>query len=320
VFQISDFLRAKEKICDYIVETRLRKSEWLSKELNANVYLKFECFQPGGSFKIRGASNALLSQQILPNRVITASGGNHGIGVAIISKKLSIPCLIVLPESTSKHRINILENLGAETKIKGRTWDESNVYASQLAAKSGSLYIHPFSDPLVLQGQGTIILEVLEEVNVIDSVIASIGGGGLLTGVSLAIDAMGLAEKISIYGVETIGAECFNKSLVNGTLTELDDITSIATSLGAKKMNKFNFTTLTRMITQSYTVSDRDTVSALIDFLNYEKVMIEPAASCIIAALLQNKGAFTGKNIVLIICGSNVSFEEVGSWKFQFLG
>lgn len=319
MYSESDFRNAQKNIKDYIADNPLKFSKWLSDELEAEVYLKLECFQPGRSFKIRGATNSLLSQKNLPKRIITASGGNHGVGVATISSKLSIPSLIVLPVGTSEYRIKILEKIGSKTYITGNSWDDSNTYAIELAKMENDLYIHAFADPYVIQGQGTVAVEIMDENTEIDTVIASVGGGGLLTGISLAVEAFGKEEQISLYAVETQGAHCLNASIAKDELVELDAITSIAKTLGARKMSEFNFRTLQRLLTKSYVVSDKDAVKSLIDFLDNEKIMVEPAMSCIISALFQNKSEFKGKRIAIVVCGSNVTLEEVEKWKALFL-
>ncbi|OLS24456.1 MAG: Phenylserine dehydratase [Candidatus Heimdallarchaeota archaeon LC_2] len=319
MYSEEDFRKAQESIKDYIEHYSLKYSEWLSTELEAEVYLKLECFQPGRSFKIRGATNSLVSQKPKPTRVITASGGNHGVGVATIANKLNIPSLIVLPEGTSEYRIRILEEIGSQTFIIGNSWDDSNNYAIRLAKSENSLYIHAFADPLVIQGQGTVAVEIMDEINEIDAIVASVGGGGLLTGISLAVEAFAKQKEISLYAVETQGANCLNESLKEDKLVELAAITSIAKTLGARKMSEFNFRTLQRMLTNSYVVSDRDAVKSLIDFLNNEKILVEPAMSCIITALFQNKEEFKGKKIVIVVCGSNVTFNEVEKWKNEII-
>lgn len=318
MYSENGFREALNKIAPHIYHSSLKYSTWLSEQLNAEVYLKFECFQPGRSFKIRGATNSLLSHQSSPKRIITASGGNHGLGVAIISSKLEIPCLIVLPVGTSKYRIQILENLGSEIHLTGLNWDDANKYATELASKTGDLYIHPFADPYVIQGQGTVGIEIIDEMDDIDVIVASVGGGGLLTGIALAVESLGKNDQVSLYAVETDGAHSLNASIQSQKLVELESITSIATTLGARKLSEFNFQTLNRLITKSFIVSDRDAVESLVAFLNHEKILVEPAMSCIIPALLQNRSEFKGKKIAIIVCGSNVTLDELQNWEKQF--
>jgi threonine dehydratase len=315
---LKKFQKAQERISAYVFPSPLKKSHWLSKELEAEVYLKLECLQPGRSFKIRGATNALLSQKSLPKKVITASGGNHGLGVTIASNRLKISCTVVLPLSTSSYRIKILEELGAEVILKGKAWDEANTFALKLAQESNNLYIHPFADQEVILGQGTIALELLEELKDFDILIASVGGGGLLSGISLALEASKKRKKIDIFSVETKGADSLALSLKYNKIMELPEITSIAKTLGAKKTTPFIFETLKRLIKQSFVIEDSEAVKYLIKFLDHEKILVEPATSCIIAAALMNRELFKDKKVVMIICGSNVSLDELSEWKKEF--
>ncbi|MHA1992744.1 MAG: threonine ammonia-lyase [Candidatus Hodarchaeales archaeon] len=314
---LTDFEDARKRILPYVDPSPIKKSNWLSKELDAEVYLKLECLQPGRSFKIRGATNALLSQKSLPKKVITASGGNHGLGVTIACNRVNVPCLVVLPTSTSKYRAQLLEDLGAEVLLRGAAWDESNDYALKLAEDPDILYIHPFADREVMLGQGTIALELVDQLSDFDTLIASVGGGGLLGGISLALEAMG--KDVQIYSVETEGAESLAKSLEAQKLVELPAITSIAKTLGAKKTTPFIFETMQRLIDRYFVVTDADAVDSLVKFLDEEKILIEPATSCIVSVALQNPQLFRGKKVVFIICGSNVTLHEVEGWKKQFL-
>ena len=149
-----------------------------------------------------------------------------------------------------------------------KSWDDSNKYALELADKTRDLYIHPFADPFVIQGQGTVALEILDEMD-IDVIIASVGGGGLLTGIALAVDSLGKSDDISLYAVETEGAHSLYASLESQKLVELEAITSIAKTLGARKLSDFNFQTLNRLLTKSFIVSDKDAIKSLVNFLNH---------------------------------------------------
>ncbi len=313
--RLNEFLETQQRIA-HVKPSPVIHSPWLSKELNAEVYLKLEYLQPGNSFKIRGASNALLSQDPLPEQVITASGGNHGLGVAVACKRADVPCKVVLPTSTSDYRVKLLEDLGAEVQLYGDAWDDANRYALKLAASPNILYIHPFADRDVILGQGTIALELKEQLPEFDILVASVGGGGLLTGISLALEQLDYHGEI--VAVETIGAESLHKSIIAGEIVELDAITSIAKTLGARKTEPFIFDSLKRLVTHSLIVHDSEAVISLLDFLDHEKILVEPATSCIIAAAFNNPEIFKNKKVVFIICGSNVSMEEVENWKIEF--
>ncbi|MFW9928599.1 MAG: threonine/serine dehydratase [Candidatus Thorarchaeota archaeon] len=317
---LEKFETAYSNISKIINVSPLIYSTWLSNSLEAEIYLKLECLQPGKSFKIRGAINTLYSSINKPSKVFTASGGNHGLAVTLASKYLNIPTVVIVPSNTSQNRINLLKNLGAEVQVQGKTWDEANLFGKNLSEKSpNNLYIHPFDDDLVRYGQGTIALELRDQLPDIDAVFASVGGGGLLTGISLALESLGLLPKVKIYAVETKGTDSLDQSLKMNKLAELPAITSIATSLGAKKISQYNFDVLKRLLTKNFVIEDKDAIKSLIDFIDMEKIIIEPATSCIISALFQNKNIIKGKKVAVIVCGSNVTIDDINLWKKQFL-
>ncbi|MCY3414232.1 MAG: threonine/serine dehydratase [Candidatus Heimdallarchaeota archaeon] len=315
MIDIEQFKSTEKIIRPFVTPSPIKYSYWLSELLEAEVYMKLECLQPGNSFKIRGATHALLKNK-LPKKVITASGGNHGLGVAHACRQQNIPCLVVLPTSTSPYRLSLLEDLGAEIMLHGEAWDEANNHALKLAESDDILYIHPFADEEVILGQGTIGLELLESLD-FDALLCSVGGGGLLTGIALALEASGRSD-IDLYSVETLGTDSLYQSIKAGKLIELEAITSIAGTLGAKQTVPFIFDNLNRLLSDSFVIDDRVAVEYILEFLNHEKILIEPATSCTIAAAIQNKQLFKNKKIVLIICGSNVILEEVEQWKKKF--
>ncbi|MDH5404220.1 MAG: pyridoxal-phosphate dependent enzyme [Candidatus Heimdallarchaeota archaeon] len=315
-FTLEELTLAVQRIESFIKPSPLRYSTWLSKELQAEVFLKLECVQPGGSFKIRGATNCLLSQKNPPKKIITASGGNHGLGVAIAARRQNIPCTVVLPLSTPNSKIELLKELGAEIELVGQAWDDANNYALDQANSSSVLYIHPFADVNVVLGQGTISSELLSELNEIDVVVGSVGGGGLLTGIALGFEVN--QNAIEIHAVETLGTDSFHQSFQKGEIVELPAITSIANTLGAKKTVPLIFDDLSRLVSKSFVVPDKETVEAIDLFLDKEKLLVEPATSCIIASVLQNKKYYKDKRVVLVICGSNISLDDLKGWKKQF--
>jgi threonine dehydratase len=312
---LEEFQKAHAILQSQIKPTLLRYSEWLSKELLAEVYLKFEFLQPGRSFKIRGAMNTLLSLSEKPSCVIASSGGNHGIAVAVACNGIGVPCCIILPESTSQHKISVLRELGAEVIVHGIDWDDAHSFGTGLSNKRNGLYIHPFADRAVIIGQGTIVLELVEELPSFDVVIASAGGGGLVSGIALALKALGRKEYVEVISAETFGADCIAQSVRAKKIVELPTITSIARSLGAKKTTPFIFETISRLVDKCVVLSDEQAVSALFQFLDEEKALIEPAASCCIAAAIENRDYLKGKKIVIVVCGANIHLNEVLEWK-----
>ena len=312
---LEEFQKAQAILQSQIKPTLLRYSEWLSKELLAEVYLKFEFLQPGRSFKIRGAMNTLLSHSEKPSCVIASSGGNHGIAVTVACNGIGVPCCIILPESTSQHKISVLRELGAEVIVHGIDWDDAHSFGTGLSNERNGLYIHPFADRAVIIGQGTIALELVEELPSFDVVIASAGGGGLVSGITLALKALGMKEYVEVVSAETSGADCIAQSVRAKKIVELPTITSIARSLGAKKTTPFIFGTVSSLVDRCTVLSDEQAVSALFQFLDEEKSLIEPAASCSIAAALENRDYLKGKKIVIIVCGANIHLKEVLEWK-----
>jgi len=311
------FHQTLEKIKPYILRTPLIYSAWLSEKIGASVYLKLECLQEGRSFKIRGATNALLTEQNYSS-VIAASGGNHGLALAIAAKKLGKPCKIVVPLSTSEYRIELIRKAGAEVIVKGEAFDEADEYAQQLAKNENGAYIHPFANQNVFIGQGTVGVEILEELQP-DVVVASVGGGGLLGGICRSIQAISSDHLPEIYGVETIGTDSMYQSIKAHKIVKLEKITSIANTLGAKETAKINFDAIKDCVKEILLVSDQESVRAMQEFLDNEKILVEPAASCIVAAVDKYKEKFEGKKVVLVICGSNVTLKEFDTWVKNYL-
>ena len=311
------FHQTLAKIRPYIMKTPLVYSSWLSETISASVYLKLECLQEGRSFKIRGATNALLTEENYSS-VIAASGGNHGLALAISAKKLGKPCKIVVPTSTSEYRIKLIKKAGAEVIVRGEAFDEADKFAQDLARKESGVYIHPFANPNVLIGQGTVGVEIMEDIKP-DILIASVGGGGLLGGICRSIQAISGTSPPEIYGVETVGADSMYQSLGAGKIVKLDKISSIAKTLGAKETARINFEAIQGCVKEILLVSDQEAVLAMQQFLDNEKILVEPAASCIVAALEKYKEKFAGKTIVLVICGSNVTLEEFQQWVENYL-
>lgn len=319
LISLQEIEQASERIAPYVQQTPLIRSDYFSKRLNANVFFKLEMLQPTHSFKVRGATNAILSltDDQRQNGVITASGGNHGLGVTFAASLVDIPAYIYLPTTTPPSKVETLKQLGATTVLHGEAWDEANQLALQVAAENNIAYIHPFDNPNVMAGQATIATELLEQMPEIDMLVTSIGGGGLISGIASAIHHK--SPDTRVIGVETIGADSMAQSLANGKIITLDAITSIANTLGAKSTAKRNFDIVQAYVARVVTVTDKQAVESLLDLLDHEKLLTEPATSCSVSALLNGKIDYTeGDNIVVIICGANATLQDVQKWKVQF--
>jgi threonine dehydratase len=277
--------------------------------------LKLETLQPTHSFKVRGAFNALLrlNPEQCRRGVVTASGGNHGLAVAYAAKTLGIPAAIYLPESATEAKLAPLRRLGPEIVIHGQAWDEANALAQRVAAGSARAYVHPFDNPDVMAGQGTIALELAEQLPQTSLLVASIGGGGLISGIACA--AQHCLPQARVAGVETEGADSMYQSLKAGQVVELPSITSIAETLGARRTGATQFEIVSRHVSEVTVVPDSAAIEALLELLREEKLLVEPAASCALAALLNGKiRVRPGETVVVVLCGANVSLEKVLEW------
>ena len=314
-----EILAAADRIADLTPPTPLVRSAYYSRRLGANVFLKLELQNPTHSFKTRGASNALmqLDEAQRSRGVVTASGGNHGLGVAYVAQALGIPARIYLPHTTPSSKVEVFDAYNAHTILVGENWDDSNRSALLAAQELGLSYIHPFDDPEVLAGQATIGLEIARTLPNVDKVVASVGGGGLIAGVTSALAQ--ISPTTNIVGVETIGADSMTQSIRNGHITSLPVITSIANTLGARTPSRRSYEIARRYVDDVVAVSDAQAVASLLEFLNQEKMLVEPAMSCILAALTSGVIPVTpDETIVVVVCGGNITLSDLENWRQQF--
>lgn len=302
--------RARERIAPCIRRTPLAASSTLSEKLETNVYVKLELFQKTGAFKVRGAFNKILglSAGARDRGVVTVSGGNHGQAVAYAGRTLGLKSLVIMPESTPRNYIEATRGYGAEVRFAPHATAAFSEVADY--EKQGWAYIHPFDDPEVIAGQGTLALEILEDCPAVTDVIVSIGGGGLMTGVATALKS--IKPGVRIWGVETEGAECMAKSIAAGRIVTLDAITSIARTLGAPAPSEMTLEAARKYLEGVTVVSDAEAVKALRFLLERLKVLTEPAASCTLAAAEHLRGRFHAEHhVVLILCGGNMSLDTL---------
>lgn len=310
-----DIEAAAARIRSHLVPTPLIRSEEFSRRLGANIYFKLETLQPTHSFKVRGAFSALtrLTADQRGLGVVTASGGNHGLAVAFAAAKLGIPASVFLPVSATEAKLAAIRRLEPEVVIHGAAWDDANALAVRVAKESGRTYIHPFDNANVMAGQGTLVVEILPQFTP-DLIVASIGGGGLISGILSAVQHFSPATKV--VGVETEGADSMYQSYKAGRIIELPAITSIAETLGARKTEKFQFETVSHYVTDLVTVSDQSAIGALLEILDLEKLLTEPAAACSVAALSEGKILCkAGDNVVVVLCGANIGMDTVRAWQ-----
>jgi threonine dehydratase len=284
----------------------------LSQQLKTNVYVKYELFQKTGSFKVRGAFNRCLhlTADERERGVVAVSGGNHGQAVAYAARTLALKALVIMPESTPSNYVDAARGYGAEIKFA------PNAQAAFAAVTDyecqGWVYVHPFDDPLVMAGQGTVGLEILEDVPHVTDIILSIGGGGLMGGVATAIKT--LKPSVRIWGVETEGADCMAKSLEAGKVVTLDAITSVARTLGAPAPSERTFALAQQYLERVVVVPDTEALGAMRFLLERLKVLTEPAASCTLAAAEKIQHNFSPeRHVVVILCGGNAPLDLLAS-------
>ncbi len=309
VLTLSQIQSARQRIAPCVRRTPLTPSATLSERLKTNVYVKLEIFQKTGSFKVRGAFNKALS--LRPEErgrgIVAVSGGNHAQAVAYMARALGLKALVLMPESTPRNYVDATRGYGAEVKFA------PNAHAAFAAVeeyeKSGWAYVHPFDDPLVMAGAGTVGLEIMEDVPQVTDVIVSIGGGGLMSGVATAVKS--LKPSARVWGVETEGADCMSKSIAAGHIVTMDSITSVARTLGAPAPTERTLDTAKRLLESVTVVPDAEAVSAMKFIMERLKVLTEPAASCTLAAADRLKDRFSSeRHVVLVFCGGNISVED----------
>jgi threonine dehydratase len=310
ILTLTHIQEARHRIAPCVRRTPLTASAVLSERLKTNVYVKLELFQKTGSFKVRGAFNKALglNAEERGQGLVAVSGGNHAQAVAYAARTLGLKSVILMPESTPANYVDATRGYGAEIKFAanvGTAFAEVAQYERQ-----GWAYVHPFDDPVVMAGQGTIGLEILDDVPQVTDIIASIGGGGLIGGIATAVRS--LKPSVRVWGVETEGADCMSKSLAAGKIVTLDAITSIARTLGAPAPSEFTLA-LARTLLESVTVvSDAEALAALRFLLERLKVLTEPAASCTLAAADRLKDQFSKeRHVVLVLCGGNMPLEDL---------
>ena len=255
---------ARSRIAHYIRRTPLMRAIALKQPLPGcdDLWLKLDCLQVTGSFKARGAVNKLLSlpQKALQRGIITASGGNHGLAVAYAGWMAKVPVTIYLPHNTPPAKADKLRQWGATVVMDGAVWDDANLAALAKAEQDNLAYIHPFADPFVMAGQGTITLEILEDLPEVDTLLVAIGGGGLISGISFAAKA--LRPDIKIIGVEATGAPTLHNSLKAGEIVELANVTTQANTLAPRKTEPINFDIIRHCVDDVVLVTDEQMYAA----------------------------------------------------------
>jgi threonine dehydratase len=301
---LADVRAAAERIRPFVVRTPLERSRALSERCGVDVWLKFECFQATGSFKLRGGLNALLLLD-QPKQVVAASAGNHGLGVARAASLLGFSATVVVPETASTAKVEALRESGAELIQHGATYDEAEAEGLRLSRRRGLPFISPYNDPGVVAGGGTIALEVLEEIADAGTFLVPAGGGGLIGGIGVA--AHGLNPRISVYGVQSVASPVLHTALKAGAIVPVEVKPSLADGLaGNIAGDSITFNLLQDHVRDVVLVDEDEIAEAMRWLLVHERVVVEGAAAVAIAALLHGRVPVDGP-LIVVLTGRNVA-------------
>ena len=308
---LEKFEEATEIVQRVIHRTKLQYSEFFSNQTGNKVYLKPENMQKTGAYKIRGAYYKIstLSKEERERGLVTASAGNHAQGVAYAAKAFGVPATVVMPTSTPLMKVNRTKSYGADVVLYGDVYDDSCAYAMKLAEEKGMTFIHPFNDLTVATGQGTIAMEIIQDLPTVDMILVPVGGGGLLTGISAM--AKMLNPNIKVIGVEPANAACMKESLAAGHIVTLPSAKTIADGTAVKTPGDLLFPYVQKNVDDIITIEDEELIVTFLDLMENHKLVAENSGLLSIAALkhLDCKG----KKIVCVISGGNMDVITMAS-------
>jgi threonine dehydratase len=305
--KLSDIQDARKSLHGVIIPTPILADNKLSEQLGAKVFLKAECLQRAGSFKVRGAYNKI--SRLLPEEkqrgVIAASAGNHAQGVALAATLHKTKSIIVLPEYAPLTKITATKNFGAEVILKGKSFDEAVAYSRELQAAHGYTYVHAFDDETVIAGQGTIGWEIVEDLPEVSVIVVPIGGGGLISGVAIA--AKTLLPNVRIIGVQAEGCSPVKQSLAAGKPVAVDEATTIADGIAVKRPGDITLPIIKELVDEVVEVSEEEIARAIFHCVQNTRLVVEGAGAAGVAALLAGKVKVKKSDTVCtVLCGGNI--------------
>lgn len=295
---------ASHVLKNVVRETKLVEAPKIDPE--CEVYLKPECLQLTGSFKLRGSGYMIsqLSDEEKAHGVIACSAGNHAQGVALAATKYGIKSLICLPDGAPISKVEATKNYGAEVCMVKGVYDDAYAKAIELRDKCGYTFVHPFDDINVIAGQGTIGLEIMEEMSDVDAIVVPIGGGGLISGVAFA--AKKLNPNIKVYGVQAAGAPSMYNSIKEGKIIKLDSVNTIADGIKVMEPGENTFKLVSEYVDEIVTVTEDEISSAILALIEQQKMIAEGAGAVSVAAVMFNKLPVKGKKVVCVVSGGNI--------------
>lgn len=294
---------------DLLPPTPLQYSRAFTAKAGCHVYLKIEGIQPTRAFKVRGALNKVM--RLRPEKraagVITASAGNHGQGVAYAAQAFRIPATVYVPESANQLKVQAIKRLGSRVVHFGRTYDDAYDEALRAQAAGDAIFVHAFDDPDVVAGQGTVAVELLEQLPAVDTVLVPVGGGGLIAGIAQYLKAR--RPSVQVIGVEPVGADALTRSLAAGELVTLERVETIADGLAAKTPGGLALRIASECVDRMITVEDAEMLRAIRLFFEWEHLLAEPAGAAALAALLNHYAPEASERVVVLLSGANIADE-----------
>jgi len=308
----ADFERARERVAPHVHHTPILTSRSLSEATGFDIRLKAELFQKGGSYKVRGPTNLIgqLSDDERARGVICSSAGNHSQGVAIAARQYGVQAVVCMAENATPSKIAATEGYGAEVVLHGSIWDEANEKALELMEERGLTYVHPFDDPRLIAGQGTVGLEIMEDFPEAEVVVVPIGGGGLISGTSMAVKS--IKPDARVIGVESSGAPAMKRSVEEGRCVTLENADTIIDGLRVKRVGENTRSVCSRFVDEIVTLPDEQIFDALLWLMARTKLVAEGAAAAPVGALLRGLiDAPPGTKVVAVLSGGNLDVEQL---------
>ncbi|WP_227937581.1 threonine ammonia-lyase [Alkalihalobacillus deserti] len=308
---LNDIVTAHEKMMGIIHKTPLDYSLTFSEYSDNDIYLKLENLQKTGSFKVRGSYNKMISlrKEELKNGVVAASAGNHAQGVAYASTMLGIPCTIIMPTGAPLSKVQATKEYGANVELQGTVFDEALAYALELKNQTGAAFVHAFDDEAIIAGQGTVGLEIMDQISDVDAIICPVGGGGLIAGLAAAVKEKN--PSVQVYGVEAVACPSMAQSLLEMKPITVDASPTMADGIAVKRPGQHTFPLVQRYVDDMLSVDEMEIAQTMLMLLERNKLLVEGSGAVSLAALLNQKLPIKNKKVVPVISGGNVDVSFI---------
>lgn len=307
---LREIYRARGRLRGRLRVTPIERSHFLEELCGADVYLKLENQQVTGSFKVRGAMNKMLTlpREERERGVVAASSGNHAQGVGYVAKELGVEATVIVPKNTPKVKIEAIRRYGVKLVVHGDEYIEAERYARAIERDEGKIFISPYNDPEVIAGQGTIGLEMLEEIPELDVIIVPVGGGGLISGIACAVK--GFSERVEVVGVQSVASPVMYESIRRGRIVEMELKESIAEGLhGGIEEGSITFDICRRLVDEFILVEEGSIREAIRTLACQQRQVAEGAGAAGVAAILENRDRFRGRKVGVVVSGGNIEGE-----------